>query len=95
MEIKHNVSVYMLNKMETLVPFCPDGCFSDSLATFLVNLCMLKADVKSQDQIPTEVLYRMVFRLNRLLHSRGHFETTLVECEHLLARAQEGIALGA
>ena len=41
------------------------------------------------------LFFLQVYRLNRLLHARSLFSTTLVDCEHLLGRAVEDIALGA
>ena len=59
-DIGSNTSAQMLQRMQELVPFSADAPFRDNLATFIVNVLMLKAEVKSQDLIPPELLHRMV-----------------------------------
>jgi hypothetical protein len=95
LEIEHSASLDLLARMESLEPFAADASFLDSLATFITNLLMLRTEVSLPEEIPAKAMRQGLRRINRLLHSRGRVDPDAVECEVLLARAEEATAMGA
>lgn len=95
LQIEHSASLDLLARMESLEPFAADATFLDSLATFITNLLIIQANVNVTEEIPAKPIRQALVRLNRLLQSRGNVDPDAMECEMLLARAEESTAIGA